>query len=618
MTKSIFKYITKNSLHEPKSVDRLLVSAFIYYNKIEIKKNNFLKQYLIDESNTTEFHRLENFLTEIKRDGINLTFEALIEFFEFVISPKDRVVNGAVYTPGVIRDYIVEKNLTIKKKSIQNIKISDISCGCGGFLFTAAKFLKISSGLSYRQIYKDHLFGLDIQQYSITRSKLLLTTLAVSEHEDIPEFEFNLFTGNALEFEWTSHIINFKGFDIVVGNPPYVCSRNIDEESKKLLKNWSVCRTGHPDLYIPFFQIGMKILSESGVLGFITMNSFFKSVNGRALREYLQKEKYAMKIIDFGTNQIFRSRSTYTCICLIEKVEREYLEFIRSNVPEINHITDKQFFKIAYSTLDWLKGWNLQNNTLISKIESIGTPFWKKYKTRNGIATLKNSIYIFSPVKEDDKYYYLQNGSIYPIEKDVCKNIVNPNMLTEAESLRGLKEKIIFPYSFKQDDVLIIEEPEFKRKFPKTYSYLESKKSDLAKRDKGKAKKYKVWYSFGRNQSLEKLKHKLFFPHITPKTPNFIINNDEDLLFYNGISVIGKTLEELVILKKIMQSKLFWFYIKNSSKPYGSDYYSLSKNYIKNFGICDLTKEDKKYILQESDKEKLDVFFATKYGVKID
>jgi len=618
MTKSIFKYITKQDLHEPKSVDRLLISAFIYFNKIELQKNILLKQYLIDESDVKEFARLTNFLTEIKKVGIDLTLEALIELFEFVISPKDRIINGAVYTPSAVRDYIVGKTFVTKNKCLENIKISDISCGCGGFLFTAAKVLKNASGLSYRQIYKDHLFGLDIQQYSITRSKLLLTALAVSEHEDVSEFEFNLFTGNALEFEWKSHIKSFNGFDIVLGNPPYVCSRNIDEESKKLLKNWSVCRTGHPDLYIPFFQIGLKILSESGILGFITMNSFFKSVNGRALREYFQEEKYAMKIIDFGTNQIFRSRSTYTCICLIEKTKREYLEFIRSNVSEINRITDRQFFSISYSTLDWLKGWNLQNNILISKIESIGTPFYKKYKTRNGIATLKNSIYIFSPIKEDNKYYYLQNGSIYPIEKDVCKNIVNPNMLTEVGSLRGLKEKIIFPYSFNEDDVSIIEETEFKRKFPKTYSYLESKKTDLAKRDKGKAKKYKVWYSFGRNQSLEKLKYKLFFPHITPKTPNFIINNDEDLLFYNGISVIGKTLEELVILRKIMQSKLFWFYIKNSSKPYGSDYYSLSKNYIKNFGIYDFTKEDKKYILNESDREKLDVFFTNKYGVKID
>ncbi len=75
---------------------------------------------------------------------------------------------------------------------------------------------------------------------------------------------------------------------------------------------------GHPDLYIPFFEIGLTLLKEKGMLGFITMNTFFKSVNGRALRGYFQSKNYDLKIVDFGSTQVFQSKPTYTCVCLIQ------------------------------------------------------------------------------------------------------------------------------------------------------------------------------------------------------------------------------------------------------------------------------------------------------------
>jgi len=113
------------------------------------------------------------------------------------------------------------------------------------------------------------------------------------------------------------------------------------------------------------------------------------------------------------------------------------------------------------------------------------------------------------------------------------------------------------------------------------------------------------------------MRNKLFFPHITPDIPNFVINTDEELLFHNGLAVVTENERELYFLQKLMSSKLFWFYIKNSSKPYGSDYYSLSKNYIKNFGIYNFSEEQKEYIINEDNKEILDAFFEEKYNIKL-
>jgi adenine-specific DNA-methyltransferase len=474
--------------------------------------------------------------------------------------------------------------------------------------------LKKQTGKSYSEIFKKQIFGLDIQEYSINRTKLLLSVLALTEGEDKKKFHFNLFVGDALTFNWENELKKFMGFDIVLGNPPYVCSRHISEETKTSLLKWEVCKSGHPDLYIPFFQIGIENLSVNGILGFITMNSFFKSLNGRALREYFQKHNLSFKIIDFGTEQIFKSRNTYTCICLIEKCNQDFINYVKCESSQIL-IPSKSFSKIYYQKLDAKKGWNLEKNEIISKIESTGVAFGDIYKTRNGIATLKNEIYIFNPVNEDKDYYYLQNGSLYQIEKGICRDIVNSNKLSRVASLNNLKEKVIFPYD-NDNKPKLLDENFIKESYPKAYKYLENKRSILAQRDKGKGD-YENWFAFGRSQSLEKMKHKLFFPQITDRTPNYIINADDELLFYNGLALVGESRKDLTVIKKIMESRLFWFYIKNTSKPYTSGYFALSSNYIRNFGICNLNKDEIEFVIHEQDRQVLDNFFERKYDIKI-
>ena len=393
-------------------------------------------------------------------------------------------------------------------------------------------------------------------------------------------------------------------------------SRNIDEISKQYLNNWSVCSSGHPDLYIPFFEIGLKNLKNNGRLGFITMNTFFKSINGRALRQYIQENQFKLRIVDFGGTQIFNSKSTYTCICLFQNCKAAEVEYTRTNQPFSISSKMNFFLKVDYGELDSYNGWNLQNSTLINKIETIGTPLGKKFKTRNGIATLKNDVYIFDPVDEDRNYYYLQNGSIYPIEKEACKEIINTNKLTKIDCIQSIKMKIIFPYYYEGDDIKLISESQFRREYPFAYKYLKSRQDILSTRDKGNGQ-YKKWYAYGRNQSLEKSRHKLFFPHIASNIPHYIINNDENLLFHNGMAIIGENDLELFFLKKILSSRLFWFYIINSSKPYGSGYFSLSRNYIKNFGLYPFSNADINYLINETDKEQVDSFIESKYEIKL-
>lgn len=611
MNKEIFNYLQNNYTTDTLLVDRLIVSSFLIFNKIEVYNNEFIKKYIILENDIKENKALDEFIKIIKVQVKKFDLETLIELFEFVISPDDKIITGAIYTPKKIREYIVKQTL-LNKEIDENFKIADISCGCGSFLYEAALFINKSTNRSFFEIIRDNIFGLDIQNYSTDRTKIVLTLLAIFNGEDNVLFKYNIYTGDALEFKWTNNINDFNGFKCIVGNPPYVCSRNIPANTKVHLSKWEVCSTGHPDLYIPFFQIGIENLSIDGILGYITMNTFFKSVNGRALREYFQKKKLIFKILDFGTKQIFKSKSTYTCICLIENNQSEFLNYIKTNSLKVNY----KYSSLIYDELEFKNGWNLEETNLINKIEKTGKPFGELFKTRNGIATLKNNIYIFNPVNEDKEFYYLKfNGEVFPIEKGICKNIINPNKFTKIDNVKEINRKLIFPYLHVNCKVQLIDEDIFKKKFPFSYNYLKSKEDLLAQRDKGEGN-YEKWYAYGRNQSLEKLKFKLFFPHITPDIPNYVINTDENLLFHNGLAVVTENENDLFFLQKLMSSKIFWFYIKNTSKPYGSDYYSLSRNYIKNFGVYDFSDEEKTYIINEQNKSKLDSFFEERYGIQ--
>jgi adenine-specific DNA-methyltransferase len=610
MKNQIFGFL-KGYSTQPLAIDRLLISAYLRINSLTVENNKLLKTYSI-QNDDDEFAKLIEFVEIIKKDLKELTFENLTQLFEFVISPADRIVTGAIYTPLKIREFIIDSIFETTEFTDQ-LKVADISCGCGGFLLSAAKKIKQLSGQSYYEIFQSHIFGLDIEHYSIKRSELLLSLLALESGEDIAKFKFQVYLGDALDFSWRDKIREFSGFSAVIGNPPYVCSRNIKDETKQHLEKWQVCKSGHPDLYIPFFQVGIELLAVNGKLGYITMNSFFKSLNGRALRAYFHELSYKFDIIDFGNFQVFEKRSTYTCICFITKTNSDEIRYRQLDSPDNLNAATIEMDSIAYDSLRAYEGWNLQNNAIISKIERVGLPFSDVYKTRNGIATLKNDVYIFCPSREDDRFYYFDN---MPIEKGICQDIINPNLLTNQSSLAPIMEKIIFPYSFESGKAVVFSEAYLKKTFPKAFKYLESKKIILSNRDNGDGK-YPEWFAFGRTQSLERMKYKLFFPHITPRLPHYIIDTDEQLTFYNGIAVIGHSITELRVLKKIMSSSLFWFYIKHSSKPYSAKYYSLSKNYIKNFGIYPFSTTEIDYLLKEKEQSKIDSFLEHLYDVEI-
>lgn len=615
MHQGIFNLLRQHS-DDTFKVDSIIISAFLRTQGIIDIVNSEIQRHVI-LPDCEEESLLRSFIEYLPEK--QLDFEGLIELFEFVISPSDKIVNGAVYTPKYIRDYIVEQAFLRTIVPIYEVKIADISCGCGGFLLTAVEKIRSITGKAFGDIFIENIFGIDITTYSIKRAKLLLTLLAIVNHEDQETFTFNLLIGNSLTFDWRAQVEAVErneGFDLIVGNPPYVASRNMDPLTLELLQQIRVTQTGHPDLYIPFFQIGFELLNPNGILGYITVNTFIKSINGRALRQYFHETNIILEIINFGGEQVFQDRNTYTCICFLSHGEA-LIRYRRCQSKQLNQLLADDFMVYDYGELNHIDGWNLTNariiNDYIEAIEAVGQPFKDRYVTKNGIATLKNDIYKFTPVAEDEQYYHLQsNAQIFLIERGICRNIVNANKLKEHGDLINRLEKIIFPYNVINGSVQIIPEETLREDFPMAHQYLLTTREILATRDKG-AREYETWYAYGRRQSMDINQFKLFFPHICER-PSFVISQDPDLLFYNGIAVVHNDMQELLVLKKLMETDLFYTYIRATTKDYSSGYISMSRNYLKNFGIHNFSDEEKILFINSNDPE---AFIMERYGVDI-
>ena len=610
MNYKLFNYLKKNGLVDPFQVNCLFVSAYIREKGWHVKRCSVITNLLnYDKKIVAEF------IMVLKENGFTFELEDLIKLFEFVISPADRIVTGAVYTPERIRDAIIQRCLEDKGiEELRRLRVADISCGCGGFLMDAALWIHHRTGKTYRKIFKENIWGIDIQNYSIERTKILLSLLALSEGED-EDFEFNLLCRDSLEYTDDNWSLQFRGFDVVVGNPPYVCARNLSEETHVKLNNYEVCATGNSDLYIPFFQIAADMLNDGGRLGYITMNTFLRSVNGRAVRKYFSRNRYAISIVDFRGYQVFKSKNTYTCLFYLDK--KTGAETLRYAVDGEGKLLENiQFENIPFENLDDDKGWSLNNFSVTSAIEAVGIQIKDYCPSRHGIATLSNDVYIFNPVAENERCYILEcDGVKYPIEREICRDIVNPNKLNSIDDLYTLYEKVIYPYHVEDGRAVLYTPDEMRNLFPRAYAYLRVKRTILLRRDKGDTSDYPQWYAYGRTQSLVMPRFKLFFPKFANKSLQCAICDAPDLLFYNGLAFINTDVRKLLILKAIVESSLFWKYIQTNGKPYSSGYYSLSGVDVKHFGIPKFTQEEEDELLAMNDKDEIERWLRIWYGL---
>ncbi|MCD7937443.1 MAG: Eco57I restriction-modification methylase domain-containing protein, partial [Tannerellaceae bacterium] len=476
---------------------------------------------------------------------------------------------------------------------------------------------------------KDNIYGCDILDYNIKRTKLLLSILALSNGEILENGDFNLYCHDSLRAKWDSDFHN------IVGNPPYVKFQDLSDDNRTYLaRNWTTTESGTFNLYFAFFELGFKLLSPNGKLGYITPNNYFTSLAGASIRNFFQQKKCVSRIVDFNCKKVFDAQ-TYTAITFLNKEENESILFDRIK----DEYNPKEFLTIANGSPNNLKELNAKKWRLlktdeqknIKNIETIGIPIGKLFDICVGIATLKDDIF-FVDSKEQINGAYLKrtNKGVFEIEKEVTKSVYKIPDFKSQNDIQYNTRKIIFPYDVKDGTATPISEKEFIASFPKCYAYLLSEKETLLSRDKGKVQ-YDPFYVWGRTQGLTKTGKKILNPTFS-QTPRFLMVEEDTAYFTNGYGLFFKEqsknslfddlinpiskVENIDVVQKILNSQVMHYYVSKTSVSIDGGYPCYQKNFIEKFSIPDFSEEEIQVIRNLSNKLDIDEFLIQKYQLK--
>ncbi|EPZ5472695.1 class I SAM-dependent DNA methyltransferase [Campylobacter coli] len=205
---------------------------------------------------------------------------------------------------------------------------------------------------------------------------------------------------------------NFKGFDLIIGNPPYIRQEELKELKPHLAKNYKVYK-GTSDIYTYFYELGFNVLKDNGVLSYITSNKYTRAGYGEALREFLLKNVKVLEYTDLNGIKVFDSATVDTSILCFEKSKSKdnkfkYLalsnEILKTCAYDIGLYKD--FAEFSQNSLSKESFTFSDENTsaLKAKIERIGTPLkeWQGLNIYRGILTGYNEAFIITTEKRNE------------------------------------------------------------------------------------------------------------------------------------------------------------------------------------------------------------------------
>ena len=595
-------------------IEKQLVLQYLDCHNIEYKKHSFFKDYF-------KGFVCDNNLKEAITNLHHYELEEIVMDMELLIPDNDRALNGAFFTPSYIVDYIVN---TVNPGIDETVL--DTSCGSGAFLLGAVKYYHTHYSKSISSIIKENIYGADILDYNVRRAKLLLILYALSNGEHISDKDINIIHCDSLKHSWR------KKYDVIVSNPPYIKFQDLSEENREFLfNNYSTTNTGTFNIYFAFFELGLKLLSKNGRLGFITPNNYFTSLSAQPLRSFFETQKCIYKIIDFDALLIFEAQ-TYTAITFLNKKKNDGIQFAKldSGQDVKDFLNNADFTDNQYSDLS-VKKWRLLTGNKrynIEQIENIGDSIGSIFDICCSIATLKDIAYFFIPSRQDEKYFYLNNKDTeYKIEKEITRKLVKISEMKDETDIENNERRIIFPYTIINDKAIIIPENELKEKYPYCYKYLLSQKDLLASRGKGTCK-YDPFYQYGRNQTLNKTGYKILTPTFS-KFPRFMIDRNSDGLFVNGYGIYFRPnngslfnhplsdIKNIDVTAKILNSYIMHYYIKCTSISIQGGYPCFQKNFIEKFTIPNLSEKEINEIRKMTDKKELDEYLIKLYHLNL-
>jgi very-short-patch-repair endonuclease len=372
----------------------------------------------------------------------------------------------------------------------------------------------------------------------------------------------------------------FTGFDVVIGNPPYVRQEQFKELKPYLQQRYSVYQ-GTADLYSYFIELGVDLLSEGGHFQYIVANKWMRANYGKPLREWLQKDVNINAIYDFGDLPVFEEATTYPCLLQLSKTKPTGLfsaaEIETLDFDYLENYLNEQRFDSDQTKLQ-ADGWALidvKAQQLLEKLKKKGTPLGKYVdgKIFYGIKTGLNEAFV---IDEETREQLIKRD---PKSEEIIKPF-----------LRGRDIKRYQPVSAK--DYLIFTRRGIKiEDYPAVLEYLKSFKEKLAPRPKdipsskwkgrkpGHYKWYEIQDAIDYYEEFEK--PKIILPDISLRG-NFTLDQDGGFYIVNTAYLIGS---DDKFLLGILASDLIDFYYRSISSSYRGGYLRFIYQYLETIPI---------------------------------
>ncbi|ECP7200632.1 class I SAM-dependent DNA methyltransferase, partial [Campylobacter jejuni] len=386
---------------------------------IELLKHSFYQSF--DDENYHDLKTLPNIDINIKCGN------SLVSYFETgkSLSHYPNIKERMGKYKRIVKDY---KEGFYTDKSHINQEIKNLKISFKNFCF-ADKFKKEMKSFNdkcekYSKKYGNFL-AVDDENLKFFVSANL-TLFDFDEKEATKEFAnlkkeydniFNLESNHPFEWRFEFPEIldddgNFKGFDLIIGNPPYIRQEELKELKPHLAKNYKVYK-GTSDIYTYFYELGFNVLKDNGVLSYITSNKYTRAGYGEALREFLLKNVKFLEYTDLNGIKVFDSATVDTSILCFEKSKSKdnkfkYLalsnEILKTCTYDIGLYKD--FAEFSQNSLSKESFTFSDENTsaLKAKIERIGTPLkeWHGLNIYRGILTGYNEAFIITTEKRNE------------------------------------------------------------------------------------------------------------------------------------------------------------------------------------------------------------------------
>jgi type I restriction-modification system DNA methylase subunit len=580
---NILGHIFENSLNEIESVNAEIEGADFDKQKTKRKKDGvfytpkYITKYIVDNT-------IGKLCVEKKQ-------ELEIKEEEYQKSRKGRKTDTL-------------KKLKVKLDNYRNwiltLTILDPACGSGAFLNQALDFLikehtyideletsLLGGGMVMKNIentiLENNIYGVDINEESVEIAKLSLWLRTAQPRRKLNTLNNNIKCGNSLihskavagdkAFNWQEefpHIFKNGGFDVVIGNPPYV-RQELFKEIKPYLEQNYKCYNSVADLYTYFIEKGIELMNENGLFSFILPNKFLKATYGKQIRKVIKDETNIELILDFDDYPVFDDATTYPIIYVLNKNKINYDFFNYSEINKRDNSSDpislleQKKHKVSYKSLsdDMWNFVNTENQKILDKINKNAkslNDFVNKQIFR-GLTTGKNDAFIIDGEKKNEL-----------IKADV-KNAERIKVLATGKEIKrntfNFQDKYLLFTGYNENI------PEL---YPDIQNELDLYKDALIKRyDKGE----NYWNLRACAYYEEMQMPKIIYPRINSKGNFYLDSKGEVFLLDNNFFISSNSKSLLALLN----SKLVFFYLKNICTTLQGGFYDFRRDKISTIPI---------------------------------